>query len=118
MDVYGENSSSTGHVITKSEEEGILLERGSTDVVAMEMEDVGEVRMVRLTLDEGKGKRPHWYCEKVGYLLIVLKFCSNFKLKFVLKLIVTSEMINKKLTIQLYLSIDKCITVSVQTYIF
>ena len=74
MDVYGENSSSTGHVIAKSEEEGVLLERGSTDVVAMEMEDVGEVRMVRLTLDEGKGKRPHWYCEKVGYLLIVLKF--------------------------------------------
>lgn len=51
-------------LVRKNEEEGILLERGSVDVVYLELDDVEPLKMVRISHD-GKGQRPDWFCEKV-----------------------------------------------------
>ena len=65
MDIYGKKGSQTGILINKSEE-GVLLERGSVDTIPVEIEDISPLKMIRLSHD-GKGKRPHWFCEKVNH---------------------------------------------------
>ena len=66
LDIYGSKGSSTGNVVAKSEEDGVLLERGSVDVVFLEIEDISPLNMIRMS-HSGKGKRPHWFCDKVGF---------------------------------------------------
>ncbi|XP_077976546.1 lipoxygenase homology domain-containing protein 1-like isoform X1 [Styela clava] len=64
MSVYGSKGNTPDIMILKSEEEGVLLERGSVDVIRTEIDDIAPLKMVKLT-HNGKGQRPDWYCEKV-----------------------------------------------------
>lgn len=72
MSIFGSKGSAPDINITKSEELGILLERGSVDTVNKEIDDIAPLKMVRITSD-GKGARPDWFCEKVR---ITVKCCT------------------------------------------
>nr|CAB3263471.1 lipoxygenase homology domain-containing protein 1-like [Phallusia mammillata] len=64
LNIYGSKGSAKDVTIRKSEEEGILLERGSVDVANIELDDIAPLKMVRVS-HEGKGQRPDWYCDKI-----------------------------------------------------
>ncbi|CAK8676643.1 unnamed protein product [Clavelina lepadiformis] len=64
LSIYGAKGTAPDIVIRKSEEAGILFERGSVDVANIEIDDIAPLKMIRLSHD-GKGQRPSWFCEKV-----------------------------------------------------
>ena len=74
LNVYGAKGAASDIVIRKSDEDGIRLERGSVDVINIEIDDIAPLKMIRLSHD-GKGQRPHWFCEKVSDL--ETNFCLN-----------------------------------------
>ena len=71
FNVYGAKGNARDIVVRKSEEDGILLERGSVDVINIEIDDIAPLKMIRLTID-GKGERPNWFCEKVSQFFKIL----------------------------------------------
>merc|ERR1712136_470800 len=64
LTLYGKKGNAPDQVGQKSDELGILLERGSTDRLFIDIDDIEPFRMIRLQIN-GKGSRPDWYCDKV-----------------------------------------------------
>lgn len=64
MSVYGSKGNTPDIMVIKSEEEGVLLERGSVDVIRTEIDDIAPLKMLKIN-HNGKGQRPDWYCDKV-----------------------------------------------------
>ncbi|XP_070566658.1 lipoxygenase homology domain-containing protein 1-like isoform X2 [Ptychodera flava] len=61
MTVFGANGSTPEMTIDKA---GERFERAKIDMIKMELDDIGELKKVRITTD-GKGSRPEWYLEKI-----------------------------------------------------
>lgn len=66
MSVYGSKGSVPDIPIMTSEENGVLLERGSMDVFPVELDKIGTLKMIKLS-HNGKGSRPEWFCDKVSF---------------------------------------------------
>ena len=62
--VFGAKGSSSPIKVEKS---GDRFERGRSDLIKIEMEDIAPLKMMRIEVT-GKGSRPTWYLEQVGRL--------------------------------------------------
>ena len=63
LTVFGEGGSSSEQTIEKK---GDRFERGREDNIKMDLDDIAPLKKIRVQHD-GKGSRPDWFLEKVGY---------------------------------------------------
>ena len=85
LTLYGKKGNAPDKVVQKSDELGILLERGSVDRLFLDIDDIEPFRMIRLQ-NNGKGSRPDWYCDKVckeALKYVYIFFMQNLKTVFV-----------------------------------
>ncbi|KAI8493666.1 Lipoxygenase y domain-containing protein 1, partial [Branchiostoma belcheri] len=61
MTVFGSNGTTQEIPLEKGEDR---FERGKVDILKMELDDVGELKKIRVS-HNGKGDRPDWYLEKI-----------------------------------------------------
>uniref|UniRef100_H2ZAW5 PLAT domain-containing protein n=1 Tax=Ciona savignyi TaxID=51511 RepID=H2ZAW5_CIOSA len=64
LSVYGSKGNSPDITVKKSEEDGVLLERGSIDTINVELDEIAPLKMVRVGHD-GRGQRADWFCDKI-----------------------------------------------------
>ena len=61
--VFGAKGTTSPLVLDKS---GDRFERDRADLIRCELDDVAPIKKMRVETD-GKGSRPDWYLEKVGF---------------------------------------------------